>query len=81
MSCRSILEDEYTVRCKGCSVEFVDPGNWPSQKRLRGRCPLCEQVHYTTGPARSEFQARCMHPETDAWRSKGGDQKCQPGTR
>ena len=39
MSWRSVLEDAYTVKCKGCGVEFVDPGKWPSQKWLRGRCP------------------------------------------
>ena len=41
MSWRSVLEDAYTVKCKGCGVEFVDPGKWASQKGLRGRCPLC----------------------------------------
>jgi hypothetical protein len=81
MSWRSVLEDEYTVKCKGCGVEFVDPGKWPSQKWLRGCCPLCGHVHPTKGPARGEFQARCMYPETNAGKSKGGDQKCQPGTR
>ena len=40
MSWRSVLEDAYTVKCKGCGVEFVDPGKWLSQKWLRGRCPL-----------------------------------------
>jgi hypothetical protein len=29
MSWRSVLEDAYTVTCKGCGVEFVDPGKWP----------------------------------------------------
>ena len=75
MSWRSVLEDAYTVKCKGCGVEFVDPGKWPCQKWLRGRCPGCGHVHRTDGPPRGEFQARCMQAET-----KGGDQKCQPGT-
>ena len=65
MSWRSVLEDAYTVKCKGCGVEFVDPGKCPRQKWLRGRCPLCGHVHQTSGPVRGEFQARCTHPETD----------------
>jgi hypothetical protein len=81
MSWRSVLEDAYTVKCKGCGAEFVDPGKWPSQKWLRGRCPLCGHEHSTKSPARGEFQARCMHPETNGGTSKGGDQKCQRGTR
>jgi hypothetical protein len=40
MSWRSVLEDAYTVKCKGCGVGFVDPGKGTSQKWLRGRCPL-----------------------------------------
>ena len=81
MSWRSLLEDAYTVKCKGCEVEFVDPGKWPSQKWLRGRYPLCGHEHPTKGPLRGEFQARCMHPETNGGTSKGGDQNCQRGTR
>ena len=61
MSWRSVLEDAYTVKCEACGVEFVDPGKWPSQKWLRGRCPLCGHVHPTKGPARGEFQVRCMY--------------------
>jgi hypothetical protein len=80
MSWRSILEDQYTVKCKACRVEFVDPGKWPSQKWLRGRCPRCGHVHHTNGPPRGEFQARCMQPETDSENSKGEDETCQPGT-
>jgi DNA-directed RNA polymerase subunit RPC12/RpoP len=81
MSGRSILEDQYSVKCKACGVEFVDPEKWPSQKWLRGRCPSCGHRHPTKGPARGEFQARCMHPEIHSENRKGGDQKCQPGTR
>ena len=81
MSWRSVLEDAYTVKCKGCGVEFVDPGKWASQKWLRGRCPLCGHEHYTKSPARGAFQARCMHPEANGGTSKRGDQKCQHGTR
>jgi hypothetical protein len=80
MSWRSVLEDAYTVECKACGVEFVDPGKGPSQKWLRGRCPLYGHVHHTNGLARGEFQARCMHPETIAEKSKEGDQKSPPGT-
>jgi hypothetical protein len=61
MSWRSVLEDAYTVKCKGCGVEFADTGKWPSQKWLRGRCPLCGHEHHTKGPARGEFQARCTY--------------------
>jgi len=81
MSWRSILEDEYSVKCKDCGVEFVDPGKWPSQKWLRGRCPRCGHIRRTYGPARGEFQSRCKHPETIAGKTRGGDQQCQPGTR
>jgi hypothetical protein len=81
MSWRSVLEDAYAVKCKGCGVEFADPGKWPSQKWLRGHCPLSGHEHHTKGPARGEFQARCTHPETNVRKSKGGDQKCQRGTR
>ena len=35
MSWRSVLEDASTVKCKGCGVEFVDPGKWPSGTDLR----------------------------------------------
>jgi hypothetical protein len=73
MSWRAILEDAYTVKCKACGVAFVDPGRWPSQKWLRGRCPLCGHVHRTEGLARGEFQARCMYPESNSSESNGGD--------
>jgi hypothetical protein len=81
MSWRSVLEDAYPVDCKACGVEFVDPGKWPNQKWLRGRCPCCGHIHPTNGPARREFQARCMQPENSSEQNKGADQKCQPGTR
>jgi hypothetical protein len=36
------LEDKYTVKCKHCGMEYVDPGRKPAQKYLRGQsCVRC----------------------------------------
>jgi hypothetical protein len=81
MSWRSVLEDEYTVKCKSCGVEFVDPGRRPNQRWLRGRCPRCGQVPNPEGPPRGEFQARCMTPRQTSGDNNGGSERCQRGTR
>ena len=74
MSWRLVLEDAYTVECQACGVESVDPGKWPSQKWPCGRCPCCGHIHPTNGPARGEFQARCMHPETNGDEQRRGSE-------
>jgi peptide subunit release factor 1 (eRF1) len=42
MSWRSKLEDRYTVRCRKCGHESVDPARKPNQKYAKGRCPACD---------------------------------------
>lgn len=35
------LEDRYTVTCRACGGEFVDPAKKPAQKYVIGVCPGC----------------------------------------
>ena len=44
MSWRSRLEDQYTVKCRVCGHESVDPRRKPGQKYAKGRCPNCNAV-------------------------------------
>ena len=41
MSWRSELENKYTVLCRKCSGEIVDPNKKPNQKYHKGKCPIC----------------------------------------
>jgi predicted restriction endonuclease len=45
MGWRSKLEDKYTVRCKFCGHEVVDPNKKPRQKYIIGECPICRRIH------------------------------------
>ena len=42
MSQRSRLEDKYTVKCKVCGYESIDPNKKPAQKYAKGVCPKCK---------------------------------------
>lgn len=42
MSDRRTLEDRYTVTCKECGHEQIDPGKKPAQKWLED-CPQCKE--------------------------------------
>lgn len=45
MSWRSRLEDRYTVKCRKCGHEIIDPQKKPNQKYIRaGECPACELI-------------------------------------
>ena len=39
MSWRSILEDQYTLKCKSCGGEFVDPGQMAQPEMASGPLP------------------------------------------
>jgi len=41
MSWRSELEDKYTVKCRWCGHESIDPAKQPAQKYVKGKCPHC----------------------------------------
>ena len=41
MGWRSELENKYTVSCKKCGHEIVDPSKKPAQKYIQDRCPAC----------------------------------------
>jgi len=41
MSWRQDLEDQYTVKCRHCGKEIVDPQKQPAQKYIKGKCPHC----------------------------------------
>jgi len=43
MSQRSQLEDKYTLVCKNCGYEVIDPDKKPQQKYLQD-CPKCVVV-------------------------------------
>ena len=43
MSWRSRLEDKYTVVCKHCKNETIDPEKKPAQKYLKGECQNCKK--------------------------------------
>jgi hypothetical protein len=45
MSWRSDLENKYTVKCKYCSHEIIDPNRRPAQSYIIGACPSCGKVH------------------------------------
>jgi len=45
MSQRSALEDRYTVKCRSCGHEIIDPTKRPAQKYIRGKCPECGRQH------------------------------------
>lgn len=42
MGWRSELEDKYTVKCKHCGYEIIDPQKKPRQKYIKGVCPQCQ---------------------------------------
>jgi hypothetical protein len=41
MSWRRELEDRYSVKCKGCSHEHLDPNKQPNQRYSKEKCPEC----------------------------------------
>lgn len=43
MSHRSQLEDKYTVVCKDCGYEAIDPNKKPRQRYMKN-CPKCGEV-------------------------------------
>ena len=45
MSWRSNLEDKYTVICRNCKKEIVDPDKKPAQKYFKGECPFCKNIN------------------------------------
>lgn len=44
MSQRQEIEDQYTVACKNCGHEIIDPAKSPGQKYIIGECPKCHHV-------------------------------------
>lgn len=46
MAWRKDLEDKYTVRCKSCGHESIDPNKKPAQKYLKKgtTCPNCKKI-------------------------------------
>ena len=49
MSWHQEMEDQYTVKCKKCGHEIIDPHKSPRQKYIIGKCPKCGHVHAPGG--------------------------------
>lgn len=41
---RAKLKDKYTVVCKKCGKELIDPNKKSNQKFFNGKCPHCGYI-------------------------------------
>lgn len=57
MGWRSELEDRYTVTCRTCGAQFIDPTKHPRRRWLATPCPQCANA--AAAETSTNVGARC----------------------